>query len=460
MYSQPKAWVNDVCAMIAGRLIFAGSKLSLCNQYNNSTLWEQCGVEGRPDVREHCYETLDKLLERQKAIQKKLAKKHLKNGHLVLYDITSSYLEGEYKDSELVKYGYNRDGKKKHEQIVIGLICNGEGCPIGIEVFRGNTKDQTTVSGKIAEIEKTYKIEQAIFVGDRGMVTEAIADELKEKGVDTIGALTRAEIQALIEEGVIKPDKFKIKSIEEVTDPETPAKRYCLCKNPVSAKRDAETREKLIELTIGELEAIANYKKKTTVEVLGARVGKVLQKYKMGKYIEWEVESDKAIKSNSKDKESRKHKFIWSKKEEAIAKAKDLDGCYVITTRVTKDKMDKEEVVTSYKRLEQVEMAFRNLKTVQLEMRPVYHKLDHRIRAHVFLCMLAYYVQWHMQKCLEPLFKRNKKGWERQWTFAQVIETLKSITRNRVEADGVFFYRDTVPNEKQKYILDLMGVTM
>ncbi len=454
IYSKPERWVNDVCAMITGRIIFAGSKLSLCNQYSTSTLWEQCGEEGRPDVRKRCYKALDNLLGRQKAIQKKLAKKHLKNGRLVLYDITSSYLEGEYKKSELVKYGYNRDGKKKHEQVVIGLICNGEGCPVGIEVFKGNTKDETTVSEKVEEIRKDYEVKEAILVGDRGMVTEKIAEELEEKGVRTVGALTKSEIQGLITEGVIKAEEFDAKKIKEVEDPEVTNKRYCLCKNAESARKDERTREKLISLTIKELEGISKYKKKATVEELGARVGKVLQKYKMGKYIRWEVEGDE------REKKSNQHKLKWSKKEEEIAKAKRLDGCYVITTKVDKKVMSKGKVVSSYKKLEQVEEAFRNLKTVQIEMRPFYHNLDQRIKAHVFLCMLAYYVQWHMQKRLGPLFKKNKRGWERRWTFKQVIETLKMITRNRVEANGAFFYRNTVPNEGQKYILDLIGVEM
>ena len=452
IYSKPQPWLNDVNVMIAGRIIYVGSKLSLCNQYSTSTLWEQCGVEGRPDVRKHCYEALDNLLGRQKAIQKKLAKKHLKNGQLVLYDITSSYMEGEYKKSELVKYGYNRDGKKKHEQIVIGLICNGKGCPIGVEVFEGNTKDGTTVSGKVEEIKKDYGIKEAIFVGDRGMVTETIAEELEKEGIRTIGALTKGEIKGLIEKEVITPSEFDAKKIEEVEDPEIANKRYCLCKNAESAKRDGKTREKLIELTIKELEGIANYKKKATIEELGARVGKVLQKYKMGKYINWEVKGDK------EEKKSSQHKLIWNKKEEAIGKDKVLDGCYVITTKVGKGEMTKGKVVSSYKKLEQVEIAFRNLKTVQLEMRPFYHNLDQRIKAHVFLCMLAYYVQWHMQKRLEPLFKKDRRGWEKRWTFKQVIESLKVITRNRIEANGMSFYRNTVPNEEQKYILDLMGI--
>ncbi len=286
------------------------------------------------------------------------------------------------------------------------------------------------------------------------MVTAAIADELEQKGVSTIGALTRTEMHVLIDKKVIQPSGFDVEKINEVADTEIPSKRYCLCKNPVSAEADGKTREKLIELTVVGLESIANYKKSTSVEILGARVGKVLEKYKTGKYIDWKVQCD------SQNKKSSQHKLVWSKKEELLAKAKELDGCYVITTKVTKDKMDTKGVVTNYKRLEQVEMAFRNLKTVQLEMRPVYHKLDDRIKAHVFLCMLAYYIQWHMQKRLEPLFKKNKKGWERRWTFVQVLETLKLITRNKIEVNGASFYRNTVPSKEQKSILALMGICM
>ena len=153
IYSKSEPWVKDILAMIAGRVVYAGSKLSLCNQYHNSCLWELCGIEGKPDVNKHCYASLDKLLSRQNSIQKRLAKKHLKQGHLVLYDITSSYLEGEYSESELAQYGYSRDCKNKHEQIVIGLLCSAKGCPVGIEVFPGNTKDESTVLDKVKEVK-------------------------------------------------------------------------------------------------------------------------------------------------------------------------------------------------------------------------------------------------------------------------------------------------------------------
>ena len=196
--------------------------------------------------------------------------------------------------------------------MVIGLICNGEGCPVGVEVFKGNTKDETTVSEKVEEIRRGYEIKEVILVGDRGMVTEKITEELEEKGVRTVGALTKSEIKGLIGEGVIKAEEFEAKKIKEVEDPSISNKRYCLCKNAESARKDEKTREKLISLTIKELEGIANYKKKATVEELGARVGKVLQRYKMGKYIKWEVEGDE------REKKSNQHNgvglFLWTLK--------------------------------------------------------------------------------------------------------------------------------------------------
>jgi hypothetical protein len=203
-YSRPEPWVSSALAMIVGRLVYSGSKLSLCNHHPNTCLWELCGVTESPDVDVHCYETMDTLLQRQGAIQKNLAQRHIEGGHLVLYDITSVYFEGEYKDSELVTFGYNRDGKKGHEQIVVGLICNGHGCPVGVEVYAGNTKDETTVIEKVHEIKADYGIEKIIFVGDRGMITHSNIEALKEeKDLQTIGALTHGEMLTLLKEKVI-----------------------------------------------------------------------------------------------------------------------------------------------------------------------------------------------------------------------------------------------------------------
>ena len=452
IYSKSLPWVNDILAMIAGRVVYAGSKLSLCNHSNNSCLWELCGIQ-KPTVNKHCYDALDHLLSRQKSIQKRLAKKHLKQGHLVMYDITSSYLEGEYSQSELAQYGYSRDCKNKHEQIVIGLLCSADGCPVGIEVFAGNTKDESTVLGKIKEIKNSYSIDDIIFVGDRGMVTRKTAEELEaQEGILTIGALTRNEMVHLLDSNIIQPSFFDQHNICEIVDTDVVDKRYCLCKNPISETRDAGTRSRLLELTSDCLNKIVNYKQKTTVEVLGSRVGKVLQKYKMGKYIEWSVEAD------AQHKKSRDHKVIWKLNQQKITAAKRLDGCYIITTKVSKAIMDKHEVVASYKKLQLVEQAFRNLKTVQIEMRPIYHHLDHRIKAHVFLCMLGYYVQWHMHHLLTPLFHQDERGSKRRWTFTNVVETLRGITRNKVSVAGTTFYRNSTPTNEQDKILKLLEI--
>ena len=201
LYSRREPWVNSLLAMIVGRLVYAASKLSLCHHAPNTCLWELCGIEGLPDVESHCYAPMDNLLQRQGVIQKKLAQRHLNGGHVVLYDITSVYFEGEYNASELVKFGYNRDGKKGHEQVVVGLMCNAQGCPVGVEVYAGNTKDETTVIDKVHEIKRDYGIEKVIFVGDRGMITQSNIEALKkEEDLHMIGALTHREMRSLLQD--------------------------------------------------------------------------------------------------------------------------------------------------------------------------------------------------------------------------------------------------------------------
>jgi len=455
LYSRPEPWVSSALAMIVGRLVYAGSKLSLCNHHPNSCLWELCGIEKPPDVDVHCYEPMDKLVQRQGAIQRTLARRHLNGGHLVLYDITSVYFEGEYKDSELVTFGYNRDGKKGREQIVVGLICNAQGCPVGVEVYAGNTKDETTVIDKVHEIKANYGIEKIIFVGDRGMITQSNIEALKdEEDLQTIGALTHAQMMTLLKERVIDLDLFDEHNSHEVTDPANPMRRYCLCRNPQTAQRESHTRQRLLDLTATALAEIGAYKRATSVEQLGARVGKVLAKYKMGKFIQWSIEADKEKPT------SRQHRLIWSIDAEKVAQEKRFDGCYIITSDVDNDQMNTLEVVSAYKSLTFVERAFRNLKTVQLEIRPVYHKNDERIRSHVFLCMLAYYLQWHMEQRLTPLFATDGEGQERRWTFRGVIDCLAQITRNKVTVNGAEFYQNSTPTPEQEAILGLLQVSM
>ena len=370
LYSRKEAWVGPALAMIIGRIVYAGSKLALAHQAPNTALWELCGVDGKIDVDQHCYAVMDRLLERQPAIQRALAKKHLQNGHLVLYDITSSYLEGEYETSEIVAFGYNRDGKRGHEQVVIGLLCNEQGCPVGVEVFPGNTQDASTVPAKIAQLQNDYGLSELIFVGDRGMITQANQRKLQGvAGWQTISALPHRQLVELLQ-----------------------------------------------------------------------RVGRVLQRYKMGKFVHW---SD--------------GKLEWHFDQEKIQAEERFDGCYVVVADVPPDKMAKAQVVASYKKLSLVEDAFRNLKTVQLEVRPVYHKKDDRIRAHVFLCMLAYYLQWHAQARLQPLFDKDGQGKDRQWTFASVIQRLSALRSNRVQSAGVEFSLITQAEADQQAILECLS---
>jgi transposase len=443
LYSRNDPWIAPALAMIVGRIVHAGSKLALSQQAPNTVLWELCGVEGRVDVDKHCYEVMDRLLERQAAIQRTLAQKHLQDGHLVLYDITSSYLEGEYEGSQLVDFGYNRDGKRGHEQIVIALLCNEQGCPVGVEVLAGNTKDDKTVPAKVQQIQKEYGISQLIFVGDRGMITQASSRRLEGvQGLQTISALTHRQTVELLERKVISRELFDEKSIAEVIDPDDPRRRYCLCRNPETARRETQTRKSLLEATREQLEKTASSKRKAKAEKIGARVGRVLQRFKMGKFVDWSVQEGK---------------LRWSFKEEAIAAEERFDGCYVIVSDVPAEQMAKTEVVASYKKLSFVEQAFRNLKTVQLEMRPIYHKKDERIRCHVFICLLAYYLQWHARQRLKPLFAQDGEGKHRQWTFENVIERLKGVRSERVMAQGVEIEIHTQADDQQQRILNLMA---
>jgi hypothetical protein len=455
LYSRSEPWVSSALAMIVGRLVYAGSKLALCNHHPNTCLWELCGIDEAPAVDVHCYAAMDRLLQRQAAIQTSLARRHLTSGHLVLYDITSVYFEGEYNDSELVTFGYNRDGKKGREQIVVGLICNAQGCPVGVEVYAGNTKDETTVVDKVHEIKARYGIEKIIVVGDRGMVTRSNIEALKdEQDLQTIGALTHGEMMTLLKDKVITLDLFDERNLHEVSDPADPTRRYCLCRNPQTAQRESQTRQRLLDLTTTALADIAAYKRATTAEKLGARVGKILAKYKMGKFIQWSIAAD------PQQAKSRQHRLAWSIDAEKVEQEKRFDGCYIITSDVDKDQMKTLEVVRAYKSLTFVERAFRNLKTVQLEIRPVYHKNDERIRSHVFLCMLAYYLQWHMEQRLAPLFSSDGKGQDRRWTLRGVIDCLVQITRNRVAVNGAEFDQNSTPTPEQEQILELLQVTM
>ena len=434
-------WVKSAIAMVIGRLVYAGSKLSLSHCGSYSALWEVCGVGADIDVNYHCYEAMDRLFSRQDAIQSKLAAKHLSNGTLILYDITSSYMEGEYEDSDIVEFGYNRDKKRGHEQICIGLVCSGEGCPVGVEVFAGNTKDEMTVLDKIDEIREKYGLEKIIFVGDRGMVTPSKYDKLDHELVKVISALAHGAIKSLCDKDVIQLGMFDEMNIVDVIDGD---KRYCLCKNPDMAKKEAATRQALIGKTTDELDKIVSSKRKNK-NSKAVRAGKVVSKYKMGKFILFEGTDEE---------------LSYTLDQRKIEQESLLDGCYVVFSDVSPEDMSAAEAVANYKSLMKVEQAFRNMKTVRLEIRPVYHKKDDRIKCHVFICMLAYYVMWHINQKLVPFFEANGVGRKRKYTFDYVIEALKCIRIQDVEVCGAKTKIVSSPTDEQAQILKLLGVTL
>ena len=433
-------WVRSSLAMIAGRLVYSGSKLSLSHSSSYSALWNICGIDD-VDVNIHCYDAMDQLLHRQDAIQKILAKKHLHDGILILYDITSSYMEGEYDDSDLVCFGYNRDQKRGHEQIVISLLCSKDGCPIAVEVLKGNTKDETTVLNKINEINTKYGLKTIIFVGDRGMVTQANYDEINHDTVKVISALRHSAIKSLCDKGTIQLSMFDEKNIVEVIDGKL---RYCLCKNPDMARKEAITRQALLQRTKEKLDAIASStrKSKNSKEV---RAGKVINKFKVGKFFAIEGIGDN---------------LSYTLNNEKIAQEAALDGCYIIYSDVAPKNMTALSIVENYKNLMRVEQAFRSMKTVHLEIRPVFHKKDERIQCHVFICMLAYYVMWHIKLLIKPIFDTDGNGKKRKYTFDSIMKILKCIRQETVEFCNAKTHIITKPTEEQKHILNLLEITM
>ncbi len=451
-----------ILAMIIGKFLYSGSKLSLVNLFKDTCLWDICSVPldpgQRPEVRECCYLPLDELLARQSAIQKKLAKAHLQNSSLVLYDITSIYFEGEYAESQIVVFGRAKaDGNRGCPQVVVGLICNSQGCPIGVEVFAGNTKDEKTVMDKITQIRKDFGIQEIIFVGDRGMITQSNYEKIKDiKGLSTITALTHPQILNLIDQKHIQPELFDETKILEIIDPNDSQRRLFLCRNPLTAAKETKTRKALLEQTKKALDKIVSgtRKKSATAENVGERVGKALNRYKVGKFVKWRLEDIEIVKGKPAKTMS------WEYDQSAIERESLIDGCYIVASNVSKAKLDGEQTVQAYKSLAKVEQAFRNLKTVQLDLRPVYHHLDDRIRAHAFLCMLSYYLQWHMTKRLQPLFAKDGKHEQRRWTLKGVLERLKSIRKGRAKLGTVEFDQQDTPDPEQSEILGLLGVRL
>ena len=441
-------WREDLMAMILGRILWQGSKLSLVNQYMDTALWELAGHDFgiRPDVEKHCYAPMDELLKRKSRIERKLAKKHLTNGCVVLYDITNTWFEGEYSKSKKVVYGKGKGGKVGYKQIALGVLTSKDGCPVGVEIFKGNVSDQTTVLDQVKKLSAKYGIKQAVFTGDRGMLTAKRVEEISETDFKVITALTHAEMKALIEKEDIQKDLFDEKNITEIISSET-GTRYALCKNDEEMRKERETRKSLIEKVRSLLKKKASVRNKRNPQRVAASVGRIFEKYKIEKFFNWTV--------------GELGELTWSMKEGRINSEKELDGCYVIKTTSSPSRMTKEEYVEGYRGLQKVEQAFKNMKTVMLELRPVYHKNDERIEAHIFIVMLAYYLQWHAMERLKPLFASDGCGKDRRWTFEAVVERLKSIRKTENLIDGIVVKKCiSEPDKEQVEILNLLGVEL
>ena len=476
-----------VVAMIVARIIDPRSKLAiargLAEETAFSTLGETLDVVSASE--NELYAAMDWLLPYQEAIEKRLAKRHLTDGTLVLYDVTSSYFEG--RTCPLASLGHNRDGKKGKLQIVIGLLCARGGEPVAVEVFDGNTGDPTTVASQIEKIQKRFGLTDVVLVGDRGMITSArIREDLAPvDGLRWITALRAPAIRSLLEEGVLNRSLFDEVDLAEIISKDFPGERLVVCRNPLLAAERARKRQDLLEATEREFEKIAVATKRKTrrlsgADKIGLKVGKVRNKYKVGKHFDLKITN---------------HAFRYSRKVDKIEEEASLDGFYVIRTNVLAKDLGATETVQIYKGLSVVERAFRSMKTMDLKIRPINHRRATRVRSHVFLCMLAYYVEWHMRQALAPvLFDDHERETAEEMrtsivapsqrshaakqkaasktcadgtpvhSFQTILADLATIVRNRMRprdaGNGASFEMTTTPTAVQRRALDLLSVSL
>jgi hypothetical protein len=473
-------------ALLVSRVLAPDSKLAtaraLDSESATSTLGEALGIQTA--LAEDLYAAMDWLGERQAQVEKALAKQHLHDGTLVLHDVSSSHLEGRH--FPLGRIGHSRDGKKGSLQIVYGLLCNADGCPVAVEVYPGNTGDPTTLADQIAKVRTRFGLSRVVFVGDRGLLTSArIRDELAPiPGLDWVSALRSEQIRKLAEGGgPLQLSLFDDTDLAEITHPDFPGERLIACKNPLLEAERVRKREALLQATERELERIATATRREKrplrgQDQIGLRVGKVLGRFKMAKHFALTI-----TETN----------FTYRRKPETIAAEAALDGIYVLRTSVPKEALGARDTARAYKDLAKVERAFRCLKTVDLHVRPIHHRLEERVRAHVFLCMLAYYVEWHMRRALAPLLfveddpvgaaarrgspvqpavpsasteakARTKRtpASEPVHRFRDLLAHLATLTKNTIQPAGDLpsFDRLTVPTPLQQKGFDLLGVSI
>jgi len=466
-----------VVAMVVARILEPQSKRATTSWWSDTTLPESLGITDADE--DDLYLAMDWLLERQAIIEKKLAARHLANDGLALYDLTSSYFEGS--TCPLAARGHNRDRKKGKRQVNYGLLTDRRGIPVAVSVFKGNTGDPKTLLPQAEKVQVDFGIERFVLVGDRGMVTQKQVTVLRDReGVDWIGALRPEAIRKLVGSGAIQLGLFDKLNLFELTHPDFPGERLVACHNPLLAQRRADKRVSLLEATTTELNKVRGMVQRGRLrgkDKIGVRVGKVINKYKVSKHFFLDIQDDT---------------FGFETDEHSIASEAALDGIYVVRTSLPVERMSAEDTVRSYKQLSQVERAFRSFKTVDLMVRPIRHRTEDRVRAHIFLCMLAYYVQWHMAEAWRPLLfadedqaakasrdpvapaKRSKAALRKvhsgkltdgspAHSFRTLLDHLSSIVRNtcrpraaRPSALDDTFIIDTKPNSKQREALDLL----
>jgi len=476
---------RDLCiAMIAARVIDPKSKLATATGLGASPESSLAEVLSLGDVDEdQLYRALDWMLERQQSLEAALAQRHLVDGELVLYDVTSTYFEG--RGCPLAKLGYSRDGQPHRPQIVIGLLTNAAGCPVAIEVFEGNTGDPSTVATQIEKLRTRFGLQRIVFVGDRGMVTSArIREELRPNKIDWITALRAADIAKLVASGSLQLSLFDQRDLAEIEDPAFPDERLVVCRNPMLADERARKRGELLAATEAKLQKLADATKRDQRPLRGAneiarRVGRIEARSKVAKHFRWEIEDDV---------------FRFWRVDDSIAAEAACDGLYVLRTSVEPERLNTVDVVASYKSLARVERAFRSIKTSEIELRPIFHHKPERVKAHVLLCMLAFYVEWHMRQSLAAILfqdddpaaaqrerssivasaprsprarakastKRTDDG-IRVASFRSWLANLATIARNVISAKAVGlapFVKITSPTSSQQRALDLLGVRL
>jgi transposase len=386
--SKPSRERDVVLAMVASRILAPQTKLATTRWWHTTTLAEDFGVADASE--DELYAAMDWLLARQDTIQKKLAARHLRDGGLVLYDLSSSYFEGT--TCPLAKRGYNRDGKHGLLQVNYGLLTDARGCPVAVSVHEGNTADSQTLLPEVQRLRQDFGIEQLVMVGDRGMISQKAIDEIRQTdGIGWITALKSASIRALVEQGQLQLGLFDERHLLELSSPDYPGERLVACRNPQLAQLRAHTRDALLaatEVNLQKIKASVDAGRLAGQDAIGLRVGKIINQYKVAKHFELSI-GDTA--------------FSFQRHHDRIAAEAALDGIYIIRTSVPATQMEAPQCVRHYKSLAQVGRAFRSLKTVDLKVRPIHHRLADRVRAHLFLCTLAYYVEWHMREAWRAL---------------------------------------------------------